>query len=213
MHPEAGSADIFLHIRVVIGIILGLGITRLLTGVAAFVQHPGRQKLYWVHLAWVLSILITLVHFWWWEFWLVGLGHWNFGIYVFVIVFAILLFLLCALLFPTDIAEYAGYEDYFISRRRWFFGVFAATIVFDLVDTLLKGRPFRAVRRRVCAPRAGLSGALRHRHDHAEPLVSRRRRDRQPDLSGVLDPAPVLYPLLGSLACRGPGAVRLCRVA
>ena len=139
MHPEVGSADIFLHIRVVVGIVLGLGITRLLTGVAAFVQHPGRQKLYWVHLAWVLSLLLTLVHFWWWEFRLVGLSHWNFGIYIFVIAYAILLFLLCALLFPTDIAEYEGYEDYFISRRRWFFGVFAATMVFDFVDTLLKG--------------------------------------------------------------------------
>jgi hypothetical protein len=139
MQPHDVPADIFLHIRVVVGIVLGLGITRLLTGVASFVQHPGRQKLYWVHLAWVLSILIMLVHFWWWEFWLVGLDHWNFGIYIFVIAFAILLFLLCALLFPTDIAEYAGYDDYFLSRRRWFFGVFAATIVFDLVDTLLKG--------------------------------------------------------------------------
>jgi hypothetical protein len=140
MQPHDVPADIFLHIRVVVGIVLGLGITRLLTGVAAFVQHPGRQKLYWVHLAWVLSILLTLVHFWWWEFWLVGLDHWNFGVYIFVIAFAILLFLLCALLFPTDIAEYSGYDDYFLSRRRWFFGVFAATIIFDLVDTLLKGQ-------------------------------------------------------------------------
>lgn len=139
MQPHDVPADIFLHIRVVVGIILGLGITRLLTGVAAFVQHPGRQKLYWVHLAWVFSLLLTLVHFWWWEFRLVGLDHWNFGIYIFVIAYAILLFLLCALLFPTDITEYAGYEDYFISRRRWFFGVFALTMIFDYVDTLLKG--------------------------------------------------------------------------
>jgi len=139
MQPHDAPADIFLHIRVVVGIVLGLGIARLLTGVAQFVQHPGRQKLYWVHLAWVLSILLTLVHFWWWEFRLVGLDHWNFGIYIFVIAFAILLFLLCALLFPTDIDEYAGYEGYFISRRRWFFGVLAATFVFDLTDTLLKG--------------------------------------------------------------------------
>jgi len=43
-------------------------------------------------------------------------------------------------LFPDDIAEYAGYRDYFLSRRRWFFGMLAVSMVFDAIDSLLKGR-------------------------------------------------------------------------
>jgi hypothetical protein len=43
------------------------------------------------------------------------------------------------LLFPDDLREYAGYEDYFLSRRRWFFGIFALTFVVDIFDTWLKG--------------------------------------------------------------------------
>lgn len=132
--------EIFLHIRVIMAIVLGMSITRLLTGVANFVQHPGKFKLYLVHIGWVAWMLLMLIHFWWWEFWLHGIESWTFEIYLFLICYTILLFLLCALLFPDNIAEYSGYEEFFISRRRWFFGILACVFVFDLIDTLLKGR-------------------------------------------------------------------------
>ena len=139
MPTYATTTDIFLHIRVVLGIILGLSVARLLNGLSRFVQHPGRDRVYLVHLGWVLSMLLTLVHFWWWEFWFFSVPVWTFLMYFFLISYAILLFLLCALLFPDDIAEYAGYEAFFISRRRWFFGILGVTFVFDLIDTLMKG--------------------------------------------------------------------------
>jgi len=139
MPTYATTTDIFLHIRVVLGIILGLSVARLLNGLSRFVQHPGRDRVYLVHLGWVLSMLLMLVHFWWWEFWFFSVPVWTFLMYFFLISYAILLFLLCALLFPDDIAEYAGYEAFFISRRRWFFGILGVTFVFDLIDTLMKG--------------------------------------------------------------------------
>src|SRR5262245_55094767 len=69
------------------GIVLGLGITRLLTGTARFVQHPRRQRPYWLHLAWVLYMLVALTHFWWWEFWLYGVTVWTYEFYVFLIAY------------------------------------------------------------------------------------------------------------------------------
>jgi hypothetical protein len=140
VQTEPHATEIFLHIRVVMAIVVGMSMTRLLTGAARFVQHPGKQKIYLVHMAWVLSMLLTLVHFWWWEFRLYEIQNWNFQIYLFLIAYTILLFLLCTLLFPDNIAEYSGYEDFFISRRKWFFGILALTYVFDFIDTLLKGR-------------------------------------------------------------------------
>jgi hypothetical protein len=47
--------------------------------------------------------------------------------------------MLAALLFPDNISEYAGYEDFFIRRRRWFFSLLAATFALDVTDTLIKG--------------------------------------------------------------------------
>lgn len=133
------SAELFPHVRIVMGMVVGLGITRLLAGVAGFIQHPGRIKPYPTHLLWVGTLLLELVHFWWWQYALYSVSDWNFAIFVFLIGYAIVLYLLCALLFPDRIDEYAGYEDYFISRRKWFFALFALTFVCDIVDSMIKG--------------------------------------------------------------------------
>ncbi|MGO4170971.1 hypothetical protein [Bosea sp. TAF32] len=131
--------ELFPHVRIVMGMVIGLGITRMLTGIASFIQHPDRYRLSLLHLLWVGSILLELVLFWWWEFGLSRIPAWSFGIYLFLIGYAVVLYLLAALLFPDNISEYAGYEDFFIKRRRWFFGLLATAFLLDIVDTLIKG--------------------------------------------------------------------------
>ena len=59
-----------------------------------------------------------------------------------LIVYAIDIFLLCALLFPDDMSEYSGFEEYFMSRRKWFFGIFGASFLIDFADTALKGSTY-----------------------------------------------------------------------
>lgn len=131
--------ELFPHVRIVMGMIIGLGIARMLTGIAGFIQHPGRYRVSLLHMLWVGSILLELVLFWWWEFGLSRIPVWSFAVYLFLIGYAVVLYLLSALLFPDKISEYAGYEHYFINRRRWFFGLMAASFVLDVVDTLIKG--------------------------------------------------------------------------
>ncbi|OWQ48609.1 hypothetical protein CDL60_01505 [Roseateles noduli] len=129
----------FIHIRMVLSMVVSLSIARLLSGLAKFVQHPGRLKVDGVHLLWALYMMVTLIHFWWWEFALSRVGPWHFLQFVFVVGYSAVLYLLCAILFPDDIAEYAGYRDYFMSRRRWFFGILAFTLLLDVADSALKG--------------------------------------------------------------------------
>jgi hypothetical protein len=133
------TPELFPHIRIVMGMVIGLGITRLLMGVAGLVQHPNRASLSSIHLLWVGSILLELIHFWWWQFALFQLNDWHFGVFFFLIIYTIVLFLLATLLFPDPIYEYDGYEDFFMKRRSWFFGLFATTFVFDIIDSLIKG--------------------------------------------------------------------------
>lgn len=137
------GADFYLHVRVIIGLVVGMSITRSLAGFSALVQHPGRRKLYPIHLAWAVSVLLSAAHFWWWEFRLSDVS-WTFALYAFVLAYASLYYFLACLLFPDDLAEYAGFEDFFISRRRWFFGLLALTYVADILDTAIKGRDYLA---------------------------------------------------------------------
>jgi hypothetical protein len=139
---ELGVAELFPHVRIVMGLVIGLGITRLLMGVAGLIQHPTRARLSLIHLLWVGSILVELILFWWWEFALYRVNDWSFAIFFFLIGYAVTLFLLAALLFPDKIDDYEGYEDFFLKRRHWFFGILAVTFLLDVLDTLIKGEPY-----------------------------------------------------------------------
>jgi hypothetical protein len=134
--------DTYLHIRVLFSMILGLGMSRLLGGVARIVQHPREYKVYWVHLVWALFLFLYLIHFWWWEFRLANIHVWTFPLYFFIALYAVLLFLLCVLFFPEEMADYTGFQDYFYSRRRWIFALMAFLFLADFADTCIKGRGY-----------------------------------------------------------------------
>ncbi len=131
--------EIFEYVSVLTSIILGLGITHLLKGVAGLIQHPGREETYGTHLLWVAYMLFSSVLWWWWQFGLDTRPEWTLGIYLFVSAFALVFYLLCALLFPADMDDYDGYHDYFMSKKSWFLGLLACAYLLDLVDTALKG--------------------------------------------------------------------------
>ena len=135
---------VFEYVSVLTSIVIGLGIAHLLKGVASLVQHPGRAKAYWVHLLWVTFMFFQAVFFWWWEFALQSLDQWTFDIYLFVLFYAFVIYLLCALLFPQDLDDYSGYEDYFMARRAWFLGLLAVYFLLDFWDTWIKGADYFA---------------------------------------------------------------------
>ena len=86
MTQTINKADLYVHVRVLIGIILELSITRLIGGIAGFIQHPHRNNASSIHLGWVAWTLLNVVTFWWWEFRLSLIPHWSFGLYFFVCV-------------------------------------------------------------------------------------------------------------------------------
>lgn len=141
--PEVAH-DLYLHIRVIISIVLGIAITRILAGLAKFVQHPGKLKVYPVHLLWALIVLIASIHFWWWEFGLTAIVRWRFELFLFVLFYAFQFALMANILFPDDLEEYEGYKDYFLSRRGWFFGLLIASMLTDWFDTAIKGHAYLA---------------------------------------------------------------------
>jgi hypothetical protein len=134
----------FEYISVLTSIIVGLGMAHLLKGIARIVQSPGKRKAYWVHLVWVAFMFFQAVFFWWWEYGLESLEEWTITTYLFVLLFAVLIYLTCALLFPDDFEGYGSYEEYFYSRRRWFFGLMIAFFLVDFIDTLIKGAEYFA---------------------------------------------------------------------
>ena len=49
--PANGLAlDLYSHVKVLFSILLGLGVSHILRGLAWIVQHPKQYRVYWVHL-------------------------------------------------------------------------------------------------------------------------------------------------------------------
>jgi len=137
----------FEYVMVLVSIVIGLAITHILTALAAGVHRlRGRGaalRLDPIYMLWVGYVLIWLVSFWWYEFNFQALrDEWTFGLYLFVITFAILLFLLAAILIPHRLEGVGDSYSYFMEGRRWFFGVSILAMVFDIFDTLLKGSDY-----------------------------------------------------------------------
>jgi hypothetical protein len=131
--------EFFNYVMVLASVIVGLAVTHLLQGVAKLIQHPDRQKLYWVHLLWVALMFLNALFLWWWEFELSGMKHWTFELYLFVLSFSVVLYLICAVLMPSELGDYASYRAYYFSRRRWLFGLLLLFSFMDLADSAIKG--------------------------------------------------------------------------
>ncbi|MDT1061808.1 hypothetical protein RM190_08065 [Paracoccus sp. CPCC 101403] len=131
--------DAYPHLKILISLILGLAITRVLSGLSRRVQQPAWTEGMFSQIVWSLVLLLGAVHFWWWEFALRRVDTWHFGAYVFVLSYASLHFLMATLLYPDALPDHAESERFFMRRRGLFFGLFGLSFAFDLGDTLLKG--------------------------------------------------------------------------
>ena len=131
--------SMFDYVMVLASIIVGLGITHLLQGLADIIQNRDRARAYWVHVVWVGYMFLTTVLWWWWEFRFREVAVWTLQLYFFVLAYAVLIYLICAMLFPRNIDKYEGFKGYFYASRGWLFGLLAAYFAIDLADTWFKG--------------------------------------------------------------------------
>jgi len=130
----------FEYLAVLISIIVGLGITHLLGGVARFIHRPDRYKFYRIHLLWAWYVFVYLLYFWWFELWFTTFEEWTSPLYAFLVAYSILLYLLCVVILPPDSSEGVNFREYFFEKKIWFFGILLVAFLVDIPDTLIKGQ-------------------------------------------------------------------------
>lgn len=136
--------EAFEYVMVLVSIIIGLAITHVLAALGAAVHrirgHGPPIRLGATYLLWVGFLFIWLVSFWWWEFKFQELDlQWTFGLYLFVVGYAIWLFLMSVILVPSRLEGIEDSFDYLMEMRRWFFGALLVAVAIDTIDSLLKG--------------------------------------------------------------------------
>lgn len=130
--------SLFEYLGVLISVVMGLGITHLLMGVSKTIHSRDSVRIYWVHSLWTANILVFIVVIWWGMFWWSSLGQWTFYQFLFVVLYAIVLFLLASILYPWDFSRTFDFREHFFRNRRWFFGIQSVAWCIDVAETLLK---------------------------------------------------------------------------
>jgi hypothetical protein len=128
------AADPYDFVTVATSIIIGLGLTQVLNGVAKLIQLEAPGRLHWEHLAWVLIVAVLHVQVWWTTY-NAHTIQWTFGRFARYLVTPTTLYLMADLLLPDKKPESAVYQSYFAGVSRPFFAVATAFCLSAWLDT------------------------------------------------------------------------------
>ena len=134
----------FEYVMVLISIIIGLGIAHILLGLGGIVDRltgrGDRLRLSVAHGAWLTHAFLWLVLFWWWQFRLeVIWEEWTIGLYLFLVMYAVVLFLIAVILVPRTWDGVTDLGEFFMRRRAWFYSLWIVGGLLDVLDSWLKG--------------------------------------------------------------------------
>lgn len=132
---------LFEFLMILVSVVIGLGLTEILTGWANLLRARDRVHFYWVHVLLQCGVFFALLQQWW-EFWeLEGLGEISFIAVLAILATPIVLFLIAHLLFPTQ-AQGADLEEYYYrhSTLLWTL-VIAGTLAGTFLEPLIFGYP------------------------------------------------------------------------
>lgn len=112
------------HLTVLVSIIVGLGISQLLSGAGKLMGVRGRVQPYAPTLATATLVFLAHVQFWWGN---LGYGREvesNFFAFLFFLLGPILLYLMAAMVLPdSDIEGTISMRDHYFQMRPWFYSL------------------------------------------------------------------------------------------
>jgi len=135
----------FEYVTVLVSIILGLGITQIVTGVADLVHQWDRVKVYWPHLLWIIIVFFLQIQEWWSLYELRNITSLRLPTFFFVLLYPINLFFLARLLFPLTQPE--SVVDlkvfYFATYRKFFVWAIGLPVLSFIHNVLVTGHPLQ----------------------------------------------------------------------
>ena len=111
----------FEYLSVFISIILGLAVVHLLGGVSLIIDQRVRARLDAMHLLWVLNMFTLITWVWWGNWQLNDVIAFSPMHYVAMVLFSVVVYLMCGLLFPVRGKEVEDFQEQFEMNRSRFF--------------------------------------------------------------------------------------------
>ncbi len=136
MNSSAISA--FEYVTILISIILGLGITQVLSSIAESFYNYREVVFYFPHTIWVLVILFLHIQEWFILYELKEYPVWKLPTFLFIILYPINLFLITKLLFPVAMGEdEIDLKRYYLDNFHKLFYLFCVSILLSMAFNIV----------------------------------------------------------------------------
>jgi hypothetical protein len=130
--------DAFSYLSVLLSIILGLGLTQLLTAGGRLIRHREHVHFDWLPLLWAMVLAIIYVQVWWSMFGLRYIHDWTFLAFLAVLAQTAMLYMMAAVALPEEVDPPGlNLATYYDRHHRWFFGFFLAALVISVIKDVV----------------------------------------------------------------------------
>jgi len=122
------SMDIFSFVMTLNSIVIGIGLTELLSGFGRCLRSHKSVRWYWPHVVLTILIFLAFIQIWW-EYWSLSIHTlWDFGDVIWMLITPTFLFLIAFVMYPTD-PEGIDLEEYYYEKSRLIWTLAALTTV------------------------------------------------------------------------------------
>src|SRR5262245_53617801 len=133
--------DAFSYLSVLLSIVIGLGMTQVLTAAGRLIRHREQVRGDWLPLLWAVVMLVIYVQVWWAMFGLRAHREWNFPGFLLVLGQTATLYMMAAVVLPEHAESGVDLRIHYERQNRWFFGFFLATLIISVAkDVALDGK-------------------------------------------------------------------------
>lgn len=130
--------NLFEFLMILLSLIVGLGVTEILSGVARYLKKNGGRRIPWIHGIATMAVFVALLQTFWESWGLRTVETWSFPAMLLMLGSPICLYLMAYILFPEP-NERAGLDDYYLERARLLWPLAGLTVI---VGTLFRPLAF-----------------------------------------------------------------------
>ena len=128
----------FEFLSVLVSIVIGFGLTHLLSGLGRAFHFRHKNKIDAVHVAWTIQIFFILVLNWWVFLLWRDTGTWTFSMFFTIVSWTTSMYILALALYPPHLPEDVNYRELFESNRTWFLSTFVIMCLLDILVTYMR---------------------------------------------------------------------------
>ena len=124
----------FEYVTILVSIILGLGITFILSSFSDLLFHHSQVKFYWPHTVWIFFLLFLFVQDWFVTYQLKDRQEWTLPSVLFVLIYPSVLFMCARMLMPDeDLSKEKDLKQFYEKEFPIIFKLFSIGILLSML--------------------------------------------------------------------------------